>query len=263
MARREIEGTRSLVTGASSGIGRAIAVELVRQGARCVLLARSEDRLAKVVEECNALQGAGQVEVVAGDVTDAAVRKLAIEKSVVTYGGLDAVINNAGVGSFGRFSDSSPDRLRRIMEVNFFAAAELIRESLPALLRGTNPIVVNVGSILGHRGIPRMHEYCTSKFAMQGFSQSLRIELRAEGVDLLMVSPGTTDTEFYDNVVHGRGNGPWNKGRGTPVAVVAKKTVRAMQLGKREIVPNLNGRLLLWANRHAPHWVDRVLERFA
>ena len=149
------------------------------------------------------------------------------------------------------------------MEVNFFAAAELIRESLPALLRGTNPIVVNVGSILGHRGIPRMHEYCTSKFAMQGFSQSLRIELRAEGVDLLMVSPGTTDTEFYDNVVHGRGNVPWNKGRGTPVAVVAKKTVRAMQLGKREIVPNLNGRLLLWANRHAPHWVDRVLERFA
>ena len=125
MARREIEGMRSVVTGASSGIGRAIAVELVRQGARCVLLARSEDRLTKVVEECNALQGAGQVEIVAGDVTDAAVRKLAIEKSVVTYGGLDAVINNAGVGSFGRFSDSSPDRLRRIMEVNFFCCCRV------------------------------------------------------------------------------------------------------------------------------------------
>lgn len=263
MARREILGMRTLVTGASSGIGRAIAVELVSQGAQCVLLSRNEDRLTKVVDECNAQEGDGKVEMVVGDVTDGAIRKLAIEKSVISYGGLDAVVNNAGVGSFGRFADSSPDRLRRIMEVNFFAAAELIRESLPALLRGTNSIVVNVGSILGHRGIPRMHEYCTSKFALQGFSQSLRIELRAEGVDLLMVSPGTTDTEFYDNVVHGRGNVPWNKGRGTPVAAVAKKTVRAMQLGKREIVPNLPGQLLLWANRHAPQWVDRVLERFA
>ena len=263
MARRNIEGMRSLVTGASSGIGRALALELANRGAHCVLLARNEERLKDVAAECNAAQQVGQVEVVAGDVTDPSVRKLAIEKSVIAFGGLDAVINNAGVGSFGRFADSSPERLRRIMEVNFFAAAELVRDSLPALLKGKNPIIVNVGSILGHRGIPRMHEYCTSKFALQGFSQSLRVELRAEGVDLLMVSPGTTDTEFYENVVHGRGNVPWNKGRGTPVAVVAKKTVQAMERGKREIVPNIHGRLLLWANWHVPHWVDRVLERFA
>ena len=232
MARREIKGMRSLVTGASSGIGRAVAIELVRQGARCVLLARSEDRLTEVVEECRTQQESGEVEVVVGDVTDATTRKIAIEKSVTTFGGLDTVINNAGVGSFGRFVDSSPERLRRIMEVNFFSAAELIRESLPALLRGRSPIVVNVGSILGHRGIPRMHEYCTSKFALQGFSQSLRIELRAEGVDLLMVSPGTTDTKFYDNVVHGHGQVPWNKGRGTPVVTVAKKNSPRHSAGK-------------------------------
>ncbi len=263
MARRKIKAMRALVTGASSGIGRALALELVRRGAHCVLLARNEERLSDVAAECNAVQQGGQVAVVSGDVTDSEVRKLAIEKSVISFGGLDAVINNAGVGSFGRFADSSPERLRHIMEVNFFAAAELIRQSLPALLQGKNPIVVNVGSILGHRGIPRMHEYCTSKFALQGFSQSLRVELRGEGVDLLMVSPGTTDTEFYENVVHGRGNVPWNKGRGTPVSVVAKKTVQAMERGKREIVPNVHGRMLLWANWHVPHWVDRVLARFA
>ena len=263
MARRKIEAMRSIVTGASSGIGRTVALELVRRGANCVLMARNEERLLDLAADCNAIDHGGQVEIVVGDVTDSGVRKLAIEKSVISFGGVDAVINNAGVGSFGRFADSTPERLRRIMDVNFFAAVELIRESLPALLRGKNPIVVNVGSILGHRGIPRMHEYCTSKFALQGFSQSLRVELRGEGVDLLMVSPGTTDTEFYENVMHGRGNVPWNKGRGTPVAVVAKKTVRAMELGKREIVPNTMGRLLLLANWHVPHWVDRVLERFA
>ena len=149
MARRNIEGMRSLVTGASSGIGRAVALELASRGAHCVLLARNEERLKDVAAECNVAQQGGQVEIVAGDVTDPSVRKLAIEKSVIAFGGLDAVINNAGVGSFGRFADSSPERLRRIMEVNFFAAAELVRDSLPALLKGKNPIIVNVGSILG------------------------------------------------------------------------------------------------------------------
>jgi len=263
MAKREITGMRTLITGASSGIGRALAVELVRQGARCVLLARGEDRLSEVVAECCSIDEQAQVAHVVGDVTDAAIRKAAIEKTVTTFGGIDAVVNNAGVGSFGRFADAHPERLRDIMEVNFFAAVHLIHETLPALRQGKNPLVVNVGSILGHRGIPQMHEYCASKFALQGFSQSLRVELRREGIDLLMVSPGTTDTEFYDNVVHGKGNVPWNKGRGTPVAVVARKTVRAMQRGQREIVPNFLGRLLLWAHRRAPHLVDWYLERFA
>ena len=263
MAKREIAGLRTLVTGASSGIGRALAVELIRQEACCVLLARGEDRLNEAVAECRAVDSQARVEIVSGDVTDLAVRKAAIEKTVISFGGLDAVVNNAGIGSFGRFADGTPDRLRHIMEVNFFAAAHLIHESLPALRQGKNPIVVNVGSILGHRGIPRMHEYCSSKFALQGLSQSLRVELQTEGIDLLMVSPGTTDTGFYDNVVHGRGNVPWNKGRGTPVAKVAKKTVRGMQRGQREIVPNFLGRLLIRANQHIPHWVDWYLQRFA
>ena len=263
MANREIKGMRVLVTGASSGIGRALAVELIRQKACCVVLARGEERLGEVVEACQSVDLEARVEVIVGDVTDVTVRKAAIEKSVISFGGLDAVINNAGVGSFGRFADANPERLRHIMEVNFFAAVHLIHEALPALRQGKNPIVVNVGSILGHRGIPRMYEYCSSKFALQGFSQSLRVELQAEGIDLLMVSPGTTETPFYDNVVHGRGNVPWNKGKGTPVEKVAQKTVAAMQQGRREIVPNFLGQWLIRANRHVPRLVDWYLQRFA
>ena len=101
MARRKIEAMRSIVTGASSGIGRAVALELVRRGANCVLMARNEERLLDLAAECNAIDHGGQVEIVVGDVTDSGVRKLAIEKSVISFGGVDAVINNAGVGSFG------------------------------------------------------------------------------------------------------------------------------------------------------------------
>ena len=263
MAHREISGMRTVITGASSGIGRALVVELARQQARCVLVARRQDRLEAVATEIIAENPQAELELIVGDVTDELIRKAAIERAVTAFGGLDAIINNAGIGSFGRFVDAAPDRLRQIMEVNFFAAVEMIRQAMPALAAGKAPIVVNVGSILGHRGIPRMHEYCSSKFALQGLSQSLRVELRASGIDLLMVSPGTTDTEFYENVVHGHGEVPWNKGRGTPVQQVAQKTLRAMRKGRREIVPNLRGWLLLWANRHAPQLVDRFLARFA
>ena len=95
------------------------------------------------------------------------------------YGGLDLLVNNAGIGAQGRFAEADPARLRQIMEVNFFAPAEMTRAALPLLKQGRRPMIVNIGSILGHRGIPGTSEYCASKFAVQGFSESLRAELVA------------------------------------------------------------------------------------
>ena len=264
MARREIGGMRTIITGSSSGIGAAIARELASQGARCVIVARRLDKLEAVAEEIRAEnRGRAEIEIVLGDITDPMIRKAAVERSVIAFGGLDALVNNAGIGGFGRFAEGTPQRLRQIMEVNFFAAAELTREALPALQEGRSSIVVNVGSILGHRGIPRMSEYCSSKFALQGLSQSLRIELQSVGIDLLMVSPGTTETEFYNSVVHGRGKVPWPKGRGTSSAGVARSTVKAIRRGKREIIPNFLGWWLVWANKSAPGVVDYFLKKYA
>ena len=108
-----------------------------------------------------------------------------------------------------------------------------------------------------------MHEYCATKFALRGWSESLRIELKPQGIDLLLVSPGTTETDFYDNVVHGRGQVPWPKGRGVSAEKVASATLRAMQRGKREIIPNFAGRMLVWASSRAPAIVDRFMVRYA
>ena len=265
MAKRTLSGMRAIVTGASAGIGRQIALRLAAAGAHCVATARREDALNSLAEEAGEIgrKTGAKIEVVAGDITDSAVREALRSRAVSAFGGLDAVVNNAGVGAFGRFDEGDGDRLRRIMEVNFFAVADMTRESLPLLKEGNKSIIVNVGSILGHRAIPRMHEYCCSKFALRAFSESLRVELTTVGVDLLLVSPGTTETEFYDQVIHGRGKVPWDKGKGVTAEAVARATLLAMKRGKREIIPNRIGGMLVWANQRVPKIIDRVLRRYA
>src|SRR5215470_4566363 len=129
MTKRRLTDRRALVTGASSGIGRALAVELARQGVDVVLLARREHRLAEVAEQISQL-GRRAVCVV-GDVTDATVRQRALAAAREQLGGLDILVNNAGVAAHGRFAEASPGRVRPIMEVNFFAPIEFIREALP------------------------------------------------------------------------------------------------------------------------------------
>ena len=197
--KREIRGSRAIVTGASSGIGREVARELARQGAMVVLTARRQDRLQELAGQI-AAEG-GRAEFVAGDITDPAVRAAAIETARKSFGGLDILVNNAGVGALGPFDTAEPERVRRVMEVNFFALVEMTRLALPLLKEGRRPILVNVGSILGHRGVPHNSEYAASKFAVHGFSESVRAEWAALGIDVLVVSPGTTETEFFDKVI--------------------------------------------------------------
>ena len=259
MAKRIIAGTRVILTGASSGIGRALAHALVDAGARVVGLAWSEAKLLTLAEELKS--SAGQFLPLAGDVTQPEARAAALRLAQAEFGGLDLLINNAGIGARGRFDAAQADRLRRIMEVNFFAAAELIREALPMLRQGARPMIVNVGSILGHRGIPRMSEYCASKFALQGFSQSLRPELARTGIDVLVVSPGTTATDFFSHALEHEPS-PWPEQRGVPAELVARRTLRAIERGRREILINPRGRLLVLLNRLAPGMVDRFLARY-
>jgi short-subunit dehydrogenase len=260
MTRREIRDRRALVTGASSGIGRAIALELAQQGADLILAARREDRLAALADEVRAL--GRRVECVPGDITDPAARQAAVERALAKFHGLDILVNNAGVGTMNLFENSDEPRLRRIMEVNFFALVEMTRASLPLLRQGTNPIVVNVSSILGHRGVPYNAEYAASKFAVSGFSESIRPELARLGIDVLVVCPGTTKTEFFDRVLHRTGEPQWPEHTPVTAEHVARATVRAMRRGKHEITPYLWGKVLCWLNRLSPRLVDYLMTRY-
>jgi short-subunit dehydrogenase len=259
MAKRTLKDRRALITGASSGIGRAIALELARHGVDLVLLARREDRLSAVAEEVT--QIGRRAVCIAGDVTEHAVRQRALDAARDELGGLDILVNNAGIAAHGRFAEADPARLRPIMEVNFFAPVELIRAALPLLREGRQPIVVNVGSILGERAAPHKSEYSASKFALHGFSEAARPELARLGIDVLVAAPGPTASEHFNVLVEDKGL-PWREPRRMPADQVARQVVRAIERGRHEIITGWQSRLWLLVNRLSPRLVDWIMARY-
>lgn len=258
MARRPIADSRALVTGASGGIGRAIALELAKHGADLVVVARREIELRTLADAVGL--GGRRCEVVVGDITDGAVRRAAVERAGEALGGLDLLVNNAGVGALGAFAEASPERLRQVMEVNFFALAELTRVALPLLKQGRRPMIVNIGSILSHVAVPGSSEYCASKFAVRGLTQALRAELKPKGIDVLLVSPASTESDFWEHLVE-HGQATSFRGRAVSADVVARRIVRAIQRGERELFPTWSAHLAAWAQRLAPGVVERYLGR--
>src|SRR5262249_54287450 len=191
---RDLKGRRVLITGASSGIGKCLAEQAALAGARVALAARSADRLGEVAGRLTA-QGA-DVLAFPADVTSEVERRRLLDAVVERFDGLDVLMNNAGVGSWGHFADGSEAILRQVMEVNFFAPAELIRLAVPVLTRGRQPAVVNVASMCGRRGMPAWSEYSASKFALVGLTEALRAELARFDVDVLLVLPGLTRSDL-------------------------------------------------------------------
>ena len=253
--RRCLDNCRALITGASSGIGRAIALELAARHASLVLVARREARLIEV--QTDVVQRGGQAQLVVGDVTNSADRLRAIELCGTQLGGIDVLINNAGIGGLGPFADGEASRLQRILDVNFVAPVELIRLVLP-LLRESRGAIVNMGSVLGHCAVPHKSEYCASKFALHGFSDALRAELSRDGIQVTLISPSTTASEFFDRV---DGAVPQKRRRGMSPAKVAQATIRAAERGTSEVILPLEGKLLVLANRIWPSMVNRFLAR--
>lgn len=253
-------GKRALVTGASSGIGRSLSIELARRGASVVLLARREDALGETVAMVE--NAGGVAESIVGDVTDADVRAAALAAARSRFGGLDVLINNAGVSAHGRFHESSPDRLRQIVEVNLLAVASLTHAAAPMLVQGGEPRVVNMGSVLGWRGAPHNAEYCASKFALRGLSEAIRPEFARIGIGLLHVSPGTVETPFFDHLIEKRGDLPWGRRQGVSPRRVARVTLDAAARGRSEVVIGAAAWWLVRLSRYMPWLIDRVMRRY-
>ena len=230
MPRRSWKETRALVTGASSGLGRALAEHLVRAGATVVLTGRSADRLASVVA---GLQEGGadprRMITVTADLTVEEDRRRLFAVARERLGALDLVINNAGVGAAGQFDTHDPDILRQVFEINVFAVAEVCRESLPLLAAGRDPVMVTMGSVNARRALPGRAEYSASKFAVTGLTESIRVEWRRFGIHVLQVNPGFTDTPFDDNAVVNTARVSVKHRRTMSPDLVARATMRAIE----------------------------------
>jgi len=255
--RRDLSGLRVLVTGASEGIGREITLEALRRGCRVVATARRLALLEELRQEVPDLP----LQIVAADVSSPEGRQLMLQAAQSHFGGLDVLINNAGFGASGQFVDLNLQTLRDIFETNYFGLCELVRIALPILEQGKTPAVVNISSILGKRAWPARSFYSSSKFAVQGFSNALREELKPKGIDVVVVCPGLTNTSFPKNMLENKAKIPLNHKRGMSPKKVAESTLDALAAGTPEVHLTFLGRLLLRVNAIAPGIVDRIAQR--
>ena len=252
--RRSLKDKRVLITGSSSGIGRALAIDTARRGARVILAARSVGELDQVAEEIR--QSGGEAIVAPTDITQQSDRERLFETAQRELGGLDILVNNAGIAAHGHFIDLSPEILRQTMELNFFAMAESCRLAIPILAEGHEPMIVNVSSMAGRRGVPAWTDYSASKFAVCGFSESLRAELVRFGIDLMLVVPGLTKSNFGKHLLARHGRLPAKFDTGLTPETVADLISRGIERGKHELRIEKDARLLLFINWLAPRFID-------
>jgi short-subunit dehydrogenase len=259
MPKRVIQGKRILVTGASSGIGRALVLEAAKRGAKILATARHEQRLAFVAAEARRI--GAEVEIVPGDICNPETRQKTIDTILQRWAGLDILMNNAGIGATGHFQYAAPDRLRTIMEVNFFAPCELCRLAIPLLKRGNDPCIVMISSVVGRRAVPARSEYSASKFALIGFSEALRAELAKDDIDVTVVSPGLTATNFEENMLENAAKLSLHAKRSMTAETAARQIVKAVERRRHEVTLTFTGKLLVLINRLAPRFIDRKMAR--
>ena len=256
---RTLPGKRILLTGASSGIGKALAAELAQADANLVLASRSAEKLEEVARSLRTQ--AGTIVTVPADIKFREDRERLVHTAVERLGGLDVLINNAGIASWGHFADSDESILREIMEVNFFAAAELIRLAIPHLADGNEAAIVNVASMCGRQGMPAWPEYSASKYALCGLSEALRGEMARFGIDVVLIVPGLTRTDLRAHMLRNEGRARIDFDSGMPAEYVARRIVAALRTGRRETVIGADAKWMLRMQRWLPRLLDWLLAR--
>jgi short-subunit dehydrogenase len=253
----------ALITGASAGIGAALARELARDGADLVLAARREDRLRDLAREIEAL-GRNAIVIVCDVTRDGDVER-AVGAAIERYGRLDIAVANAGFGVAGGVEELGLDDYRRQFETNVFGVLRTLYASLPELRKTSGQFVV-IGSVSGHVPAAATSAYCMSKFAVRGLAESIHDELAASGISVTLVSPGFVDSDIrrVDNQgkVHQHAADPVPRWLRMPTDRAARTIVRAIRRRRREVVVTGHGKALVVLYRHAPWLVRFAMARF-
>ncbi|MEJ0086631.1 MAG: SDR family oxidoreductase [Pseudomonadota bacterium] len=258
-----LAGRRIILTGASEGIGRALALALSAQGARVALAARDAARLEELARECRAR--GGETLVVPTDIANEVDCGWLVETTLQNFGGIDIVIHNAGITMWSRF-DAVADLeiFERLMQVNYLAPVRLTALALPHL-KQSKGLLVAVASIAGLTGVPERTGYAASKHAMIGFFDSLRIELRGTGVDVSVIAPDFVVSEIHKRAIGADGEplgaSPMQVAKIMTAEDCAQGIVRAIAKRQRLVVMSTRGKLGRWLKLIAPSLIDRIAER--
>jgi short-subunit dehydrogenase len=257
--RSGLSGAVVVITGASSGIGRATAERFADDGAKLVLAARRAQPLADTAAACEE-RGAEAIAVPTDVRDEQAVARLA-QAAVERFGRIDVWVNNAGVTLMGRLDESPPELWRGVVETNLFGAVNGSREAVRRFRRQGSGTIVNVASVNARAASPYATSYVASKFALRGFSESLRQELRGDGIDVVTVLPASIDSPFFQHVANYM---PKQVKPLRPILKperVADAIVRAATRPRREVIVGASGRQLVLMHDLAGGVFERMMRR--
>jgi short-subunit dehydrogenase len=259
VVKRTLKGKVAAVTGASGGIGEAVARELASRGAAVVLAARAAEKLAPLETEISA--SGGRALAVKTDVSNRGSVEAMVQKTVEAFGTLDILINNAGLGLSGRVAELRPEDLRYVFEINTVGPLNCIQAALPHMRSGGR--IINVSSVVGRRSVPKVGGYCATKFALNALSDALRVEIAEQGITVTSVYPGTTRTAFRENSRRTKDEERGWRPRGVTPEKVAKRIADAAERGPRDVYVRLSDRLYVMGTMLVPGLTDRALRAWA
>ncbi len=249
-----------IITGGSSGIGKAMAYEFGRKGSKILITGRNQDELAVTVK---ALQDKGIViHSFRADVSIAADNKMMVEEAIKVYGRIDILINNAGISMRAIFRDVDTEVIKKVMDINFYGALYATKYCLPEIIKNRGS-VVGISSIAGFRGLPGRTGYSASKFALNGFLESLRTELLHTGVHVLTACPGFTASNIRKRSLKEDGSPQGESPREEEKMMTAEECAlhiyQATLKRKRTLVLTLQGKLIVLLNKWFPSLADKVV----
>jgi dehydrogenase/reductase SDR family protein 7B len=251
-----------IITGASSGIGKALAAAFGREGYRLVIAARNTASLEEVRREL-AAQGY-PVAAVPCDVTREEDCRNLVQQAVAAFGTVHVLVNNAGISMRALFNETDLQVIRSILDTNFWGAVLCTKFALPHILENKGS-VVGISSIAGKKGLPGRTGYSASKFALEGFLEALRTENLKKGLHVLVACPGFTRSNIRNTALSKdgsvQGESPRDEQKMMQPEEVAERIVRAVRSRRRDLVLTTNGRLTVWLNKFFPGWMDAVVFR--
>ena len=249
-----------VISGASSGIGEACAWHFARNGSKVVLAARSEDKLRVISKE---MMNAGyEVLTVRADVSVEEDCQNLISETINKFKGIDVLINNAGISMRATLEDMDLSVIKKVMDINFYGTVFCTKYALPHILKSKGS-VVGVSSIAGYKGLPARTAYSASKFAMQGFLESLRIENLKKGLHVLIACPGFTASNIRNTALSKNGEiqkeSPRDESKMMTAEKVAEYIHKAIVNRQNSLVLTINGKLTVFLNKLLPSLVDRLV----
>jgi short-subunit dehydrogenase len=250
-----------VVTGGSDGIGKALVEALLQQGAKVATCGRHHDKLYRLQTDYPSYP----LHVMVTDVANENDCRRFIDSTIKMFGGIDVLINNAGISMRSELKDASVDVLRRVMDINFFGAVYCTRFALDSLIERKG-VIVGVSSIAGYRGLPGRSGYSASKFALQGWLESVRTELLETGVHVMWVCPGFTTSNIRNAALNNRGEAqgesPMDEGKMMSAEECARIILHAIVKRKRTVVMTFTGKRTVFMNKFFPGLADKFTRKF-